>query len=161
MYSLTDVNGKENKRGKGVKSVVVENIKHKKHRDALFNKKIMRHIMKRIQSNLRKIGTYKVCKISLSFLMIRDICEMMVLIVQLIFIRIQGVNNDLFKQQYSQNSFVIVKFSIVLATFFDIFVSAFIVFISPILALFLCLNHTIHILFLFFYLIPFLVLSLC
>ena len=55
MYSLTDVDGKENKRGKGVKSVVVENIKHKKHRDALFNKKIMRHIMKRIQSNLRKI----------------------------------------------------------------------------------------------------------
>ena len=32
----------------------------------LFNTKIMRHDMKRIQSKLHRIGTYDVCKISLS-----------------------------------------------------------------------------------------------
>ena len=34
--------------------------------DVLSNKKIMRDKMKRIQSKLHKIGTYEVCKISLS-----------------------------------------------------------------------------------------------
>ena len=34
--------------------------------DVLFNKKIIRDKMKRIQSKLHKIGTYEVCKISLS-----------------------------------------------------------------------------------------------
>ena len=34
--------------------------------DVLFNKKMMRHKMKRIQSKLHGIGTYDVCKISLS-----------------------------------------------------------------------------------------------
>ena len=58
--------GKENIKGKGVNSVVVSNIKHKEHLDVLINKKIMRHIMKGIQSKLHKIGTYDVCKISLS-----------------------------------------------------------------------------------------------
>ena len=32
----------------------------------LFNKKIMKHKMKRIQSKLHRIGTYDVCKIYLS-----------------------------------------------------------------------------------------------
>ena len=32
----------------------------------MFNKKMIRHNMKRIQSKLHKIGTYEVCKISLS-----------------------------------------------------------------------------------------------
>ena len=34
--------------------------------DVLFNKNVVRHNMKRIQSKLRKIGTYDVFKISLS-----------------------------------------------------------------------------------------------
>ena len=34
--------------------------------DVLFNKKIIRDKMKRIQSKLHKIGTYELCKISLS-----------------------------------------------------------------------------------------------
>ena len=34
--------------------------------DVLFNKKMMIHKMKRIQSKLHGIGTYDVCKISLS-----------------------------------------------------------------------------------------------
>ena len=33
MYSLIDVDGKENKKGKGASSVVVNNIKHKKYLD--------------------------------------------------------------------------------------------------------------------------------
>ena len=66
MYFLLDVGGKENKTEKGVNSVVVENIKHQGYLDVLVNKKIIRHIMKRIQRKLHKIGTYKICKISLS-----------------------------------------------------------------------------------------------
>ena len=57
MYSLLDVDGKENKKGKGVNSVVVNNIKHESYLDVLINKKIMIHMMKRIQSKLHKIGT--------------------------------------------------------------------------------------------------------
>ena len=66
MFSTKDVDGKENKKGKGVNSVVVENIKHKEYLDVLFNRKVVRHVMKRIQSKLHKIGTYDVSKISLS-----------------------------------------------------------------------------------------------
>ena len=40
--------------------------KYEMYLDVLINKKIMRHIMKRIQSKLHKIGTYDVSKISLS-----------------------------------------------------------------------------------------------
>ena len=39
MYSMKDVDGKENKTGKGINSVVVENIKHKEYLNALLNKK--------------------------------------------------------------------------------------------------------------------------
>ena len=34
--------------------------------DVLFNKKVVRHSMKRIQAKKHKLGTYDVCKISLS-----------------------------------------------------------------------------------------------
>ena len=40
--------------------------KYKMYLDVLINKKIMRHIMKRIQSKLHKTGTYDVSQISLS-----------------------------------------------------------------------------------------------
>ena len=39
---------------------------HQEFVDIFFNKKMMRHNMKRIQIKLHKIGTYDVCKISLS-----------------------------------------------------------------------------------------------
>ena len=39
MYSLTDVDGKEKKKEKGVNSVVVNNINHKEYLDVLINKK--------------------------------------------------------------------------------------------------------------------------
>ena len=66
MYSLIDVDGKENKKEKIVKSVVAENIKNKKHCSVLINNRIMKHTLKRIRIELHKIGTYEVCKISLS-----------------------------------------------------------------------------------------------
>ena len=47
-------------------SAFVINIRDKEYLNVLINKKIMRHKMKRIQSKLHKIGTYDVCKISLS-----------------------------------------------------------------------------------------------
>ena len=48
MCSLVKVDGKENKKGKGVKIVVVENIKYKIYCIVLINKKIMGNTMKRI-----------------------------------------------------------------------------------------------------------------
>ena len=38
----------------------------KKFKDVLFNEKIVRHKMKRIQSKKHKLGTYEIDKISLS-----------------------------------------------------------------------------------------------
>ena len=64
MYSLINVDDKEVTKAKGVN----KKIKHKEFVGVLFNKKvIIRHNMKRIQSKLHRIGTYNVCKISLSF----------------------------------------------------------------------------------------------
>ena len=58
MYSLIDKDNEENKKAKGVNKNVVA--------DVLFNKKLIRQRMKRIQRKLHKIGTYKVFKIYLS-----------------------------------------------------------------------------------------------
>ena len=66
MYSLTVVDSEEAKKAKGVNKNVVKKIRHKEYMDALFNKKVIRHKMKRIRSKLHRIGTYDVCKISLS-----------------------------------------------------------------------------------------------
>ena len=41
-------------------------IRHKEFDDVLFNEKVIRHNMKRIQSKLHRIRTYDICKISLS-----------------------------------------------------------------------------------------------
>ena len=41
-------------------------IEFDKFKDVLFNKKIIRHKMKRIQSKKHKLGTYEIGKISLS-----------------------------------------------------------------------------------------------
>ena len=66
MYSLIDVDNEENKKAKGVNQNVKENLRHKEFVDVLFSKKIIRDKIKRIQIKLHKIGTYEVCKISLS-----------------------------------------------------------------------------------------------
>ena len=62
MYSLISVNDEEVTKAKGIN----KKIKHKEFADVFFNKKLIRHNMKRIQSKLHKIGTYDVYKISLS-----------------------------------------------------------------------------------------------
>ena len=62
MYSLTSVDDEEVTKAKGV----IKKIKHKEYFSVLFNKKVIRHNMKRIQSKLHRIETYNVCKISLS-----------------------------------------------------------------------------------------------
>ena len=66
MYYLLDVDGKENKQGKGINRVITKNIKHTEYLDILFSSKIIRHKMERIQSKQHKTGTYDVHKISLS-----------------------------------------------------------------------------------------------
>ena len=63
MNSLIDVDGEEVTKAK----VVNKKIRLKEFVDVLFNKKVIRHNMKRIQSKLNRIGTYDVCKISLSY----------------------------------------------------------------------------------------------
>ena len=62
MYSLISVDSEETIRAKGVN-------KRLRHSEfvVLFNKKIIRHNMKRIQSKLYKLGTYNIFKLSLSY----------------------------------------------------------------------------------------------
>ena len=62
MYSLIAENDLEVNKAKGVNLV----LRHKEYFDVLFNKKVVRHRMKRIQSELHRIGTYKLNKITLS-----------------------------------------------------------------------------------------------
>ena len=50
MCFLVDEDGKENKKVKQVNKTVVRSIKHKKFFDVLFGRKLMRRIMKKIQS---------------------------------------------------------------------------------------------------------------
>ena len=62
MYSLTSIDDEEVTKVKGVN----KKIRHKKFVYVWFNKKVIRHNMKRIQSKLHRIGTFDICKISLS-----------------------------------------------------------------------------------------------
>ena len=61
IYSLISVDEREVNKAKGINI----KLKHEDYVDAFFNKKVVRHNMKRIQSKLHEIGTY-VFKISLS-----------------------------------------------------------------------------------------------
>ena len=54
MYSLISVDDKEVTKAKGVN----KKIRHKEFVSVLFNREVIRHNMKRIQSKLHKIGTY-------------------------------------------------------------------------------------------------------
>ena len=62
MYSMKNIGGKESNTTKGVNIVTEFN----EFKDSLFNKKVVGHKMRRIQSKKYKIGTYKVNKILLS-----------------------------------------------------------------------------------------------
>ena len=60
MYSLIASDDKEVNKAKGVNL----KLRHKEYLDVLFNKKVVRHKVKRIQSVLHQIGTYDINKIS-------------------------------------------------------------------------------------------------
>ena len=59
---MKKIDGKECNTAKGV-SIAIE---FNKFKDVLLNEKIIRHKMKRIQSEKHKLGTYEINKISLS-----------------------------------------------------------------------------------------------
>ena len=58
MYSMKNIDGKESNTAKGVNIATEFN----EFKDTLFNKKIIRHKMKRIQRKKHKAGTYKIKK---------------------------------------------------------------------------------------------------
>ena len=60
MYSMLSDDGKESNTAKGV------NIAINSFKETLFNKKVLKHKMKRTQSKKHKHGTYEIIKISLS-----------------------------------------------------------------------------------------------
>ena len=62
IYSMKKIDGKEYNTAKGV-SIATE---FDKFKDVLFNEKIIRHKMKRLQSKKHKLGTYEIDKMSLS-----------------------------------------------------------------------------------------------
>ena len=62
MYSIKKIDGRELNTAKGVNIATEFN----EFKDVLFNKKNIRHKMKRIQAKKHKIGTYEIDKISLS-----------------------------------------------------------------------------------------------
>ena len=63
MYSIKNIGGKESNLAKGVNIATEFN----EFKDTLFNKKILRHKMRRIQTKKHKLGTYEINKISLSY----------------------------------------------------------------------------------------------
>ena len=70
MYSIKKIDGKEHNTSKGVNiATEFDNFK-----DVLFNKKIIRHNMKRIQSKKHKLGTMKLIKYLYHVLMKKDMC---------------------------------------------------------------------------------------
>ena len=62
MYSIKKIDGKESNTAKGINVATEFN----EFKDALFNKKSIRHKMRRIQAKNHKIGTYEINKISFS-----------------------------------------------------------------------------------------------
>ena len=62
MYSMKDIDGKNSNTAKGANIAIEFN----EFKDTLFNKKIIRHKMRRIQVKKHKMGAYKINKISLS-----------------------------------------------------------------------------------------------
>ena len=54
MYSMKNIDGKESNAAKGVNIATAFN----EFKETLFNKKVVRHKMKRIQTKKHKIGAY-------------------------------------------------------------------------------------------------------
>ena len=66
-YPLLLDDSSEYKKAKGVSKNVVEKITHTEYKDALLNKKWLRHLMNSIQNENYKVGAYKINTISLSY----------------------------------------------------------------------------------------------
>ena len=62
MHAVKNIDGKESNTAKGVNIATEFN----ELKDTLFNKKVLRHKMRRIQGKKHKMGTYEINKISLS-----------------------------------------------------------------------------------------------
>ena len=62
MYSIVTVDNEKLVRAKGVNKELM----HSEFVDVLFDKKVVRHCMKKILAKGNKVGTYDICKISLS-----------------------------------------------------------------------------------------------
>ena len=62
MHAMKNIDGKESNTAKGVNI----SIEFKEFKDTLFNKKALRHKLRRIPDKKHKMGTYKINKISLS-----------------------------------------------------------------------------------------------
>ena len=62
MYSIVTVDDEKLVRAKGVNRKLM----HSEFKDVFFDKKVVRHCMKRILAKGNKIGTYDISKISLS-----------------------------------------------------------------------------------------------
>ena len=60
MHSMKNIDGKESNAAKGVNIATEIN----EFKDTLFNKKIIRYKMRRIQGRKHKMGTYKISEIS-------------------------------------------------------------------------------------------------
>ena len=69
MYSMLSDDGKESNTAKVVNIASEFN----EFRDTLFNKKVLRHKMKRIQSKKHKLGTYEIKKYRYLVLMTKDL----------------------------------------------------------------------------------------
>ena len=67
MYSMKNIDGKESNMAKGV------NIEFNEFKDTLFNKKVLRHKMRRIQGKSIKCEHTKSTKYHYLFLMIKDL----------------------------------------------------------------------------------------
>ena len=59
-YSLAKVNDEQIKKAKCVNKNVVKSIRHKEYVNVLFNRSLIRHKTKSIQSKLHKFGTYDI-----------------------------------------------------------------------------------------------------
>ena len=80
---MKNVDAKETNTAKGVNIATEFN----EFKDTLFNEKILRHKMRRIQAKNHKLGSYEISKISLSCFDDKKSFQIMALIRFLIFIK--------------------------------------------------------------------------
>ena len=97
-FLIKNIDGKESKTAKGV-NIAIE---FSEFKDTLFNKKIMRHKMKIIQSKKHKLETYEITKSHYRVLMINDTFKMIVLIHLHIFTKTKILKDEKSSHKWSQ-----------------------------------------------------------